>query len=158
MRRNQQSDHRRTMIRLKACLMAVCLLLGLTSCNMTDGVNSPWLPSDTPATNIPTAPCRPPLLFRRLMLKPGFGYAAKVALLLPLSGRGADTGQAMLNAAQLAMFDLQASTYFELLPIDTNGGAALPSSRQLIIKPVLFSGLCLPIMPRPLRQLQFSMA
>jgi len=48
---------------------------------------------------------------------------AKVAILLPLTGKGADAGQAMLNAAQLAMFDLNANSLFELIPEDTGLGA-----------------------------------
>lgn len=57
----------------------------------------------------------------------------KVALLLPLSGQNAQIGQAMLEAAQLALFDL-AGDRFELLPRDTKGtppGAA-EAARQSI--------------------------
>lgn len=56
---------------------------------------------------------------------------AKVALLVPLSGRGQDTGEAMLNAAQLAMFDLKADQYFELMPKDTGGNAANAASEAV---------------------------
>lgn len=42
----------------------------------------------------------------------------KVALLVPMSGRSADLGQAMLKAAQLALFDVGNAT-FELMPVDT---------------------------------------
>lgn len=42
----------------------------------------------------------------------------KVALLVPMSGRHADLGQAMLKAAQLALFDV-GSNSFELMPLDT---------------------------------------
>ena len=42
----------------------------------------------------------------------------KIALLLPMSGRSGDLGQAMLKAAQLALFDVGNAT-FELMPIDT---------------------------------------
>lgn len=69
---------------------------------------------------------------------------AKVAILLPLSGRGKDTGEAMLNAAQLAMFDLGATDLFELVPKDTGSGAtmaaqdALQNGSGLILGP-LFS-------------------
>lgn len=68
----------------------------------------------------------------------------KVALLLPLSGKDAPLGEAMLNAAQMAVFDL-ASPNFELMPQDTNGtpsGAinaaksALDNNAQLFIGPV----------------------
>ncbi len=46
--------------------------------------------------------------------------AVRVALLLPLSGRLEALGEAMLNAAQLALFD-NADMRFELLPYDTKG-------------------------------------
>ena len=67
-----------------------------------------------------------------------------VALLLPLSGKHAALGQAMLNAAQMAVFDL-ASANFELMPRDTRGtpeGAvaaardAVASGAQLLIGPL----------------------
>jgi ABC-type branched-subunit amino acid transport system substrate-binding protein len=45
---------------------------------------------------------------------------ARVALLLPLSGRHARTGQALLNAAQIALFDI-AGDRFTLLVRDTRG-------------------------------------
>ena len=48
------------------------------------------------------------------------GSTQKVALLLPLTGRGNDVGEAMMNAAQLAMVDLGA-TNFELMSRDTTG-------------------------------------
>ena len=47
----------------------------------------------------------------------------KVGLLLPLSGQNRQLGQAMLNAAQLALFD-QGDPGIELLPRDTGGTAA----------------------------------
>ncbi|WP_348771335.1 penicillin-binding protein activator [Azospirillum sp. SYSU D00513] len=47
----------------------------------------------------------------------------KVALLLPLSGPRASVGEPMLQAAQLALFDLAGSN-FELLPRDTKGTPA----------------------------------
>lgn len=47
----------------------------------------------------------------------------KVALLVPLSGRSADVGEALMNAAQLALFDIGADS-FELMPRDTKGTAA----------------------------------
>jgi len=68
----------------------------------------------------------------------------KVAILLPLSGKNAPLGQAMLNAAQLAVFDV-ADPHFELMPRDTglsDGAAevvardALANGAQLIIGPV----------------------
>ena len=48
--------------------------------------------------------------------------AARVGLLLPLSGRYATEGQSLLRAAQLALFDT-ADEHFLLLPRDTEGTA-----------------------------------
>jgi ABC-type branched-subunit amino acid transport system substrate-binding protein len=68
----------------------------------------------------------------------------KVALLLPLSGKNAALGQAMLNAAQQAVFDM-APQSFELMPRDTNGGAekaakdAISGGAQLFIGPLFAS-------------------
>lgn len=68
----------------------------------------------------------------------------KVALLLPLSGAQANLGQGLLNAAQLAVYDV-GDEKFSLLPQDTQGtpeGAATATQRaladgaQLIIGPV----------------------
>ena len=72
------------------------------------------------------------------------GPRAKVALLLPLSGRDAKLGAAMLDAASLALFEL-GDGRLELLPRDTGGtpdGAAaaardaLASGAQLILGPL----------------------
>jgi branched-chain amino acid transport system substrate-binding protein len=71
--------------------------------------------------------------------------AVRVALLLPLSGPNAAVGQAMLNAAQLAVFAF-AGDAFELLPQDTKGtpeGAvdaaalAIGDGVELILGPLL---------------------
>jgi ABC-type branched-subunit amino acid transport system substrate-binding protein len=59
-------------------------------------------------------PLSPPVL---PPLAPG---TVRVALLVPLSGRQADLGQSMLDAAQMALFDI-ADQRFELLPYDTGG-------------------------------------
>ncbi|MEQ8357423.1 MAG: penicillin-binding protein activator [Kiloniellaceae bacterium] len=70
----------------------------------------------------------------------------KVGLLLPLSGTRADVGQAILNAAQLALFDL-AGDRFALVVRDTGGTpegaaaaaeAALAEGVELVLGP-LFS-------------------
>lgn len=71
--------------------------------------------------------------------------AVRVALLLPLTGRNATLGEAMLNAAQLAVFDT-ADEHFELMPYDTAGNpqtaaraaqTALGEGATLIIGPLL---------------------
>lgn len=73
------------------------------------------------------------------------GKSVKVAILVPLSGPHAEVGEAIVNAAQLALFDVGAST-FELLPRDTKGTAsgayaaaesAVAEGAQLILGPLL---------------------
>lgn len=68
----------------------------------------------------------------------------KVALLLPLSGKNAALGQSMLNAAQMALFDVGGES-FELLPRDTKGTAqgageaatsAVNEGARLILGPI----------------------
>lgn len=70
--------------------------------------------------------------------------SVKVALLVPMSGPQADLGIAMMQAAQLALFDM-GYTQIELLPQDTKGtpdGArtaaqmALSQGAQLILGPI----------------------
>lgn len=73
----------------------------------------------------------------------------RVAILLPLSGPNARLGQAMLNAAQLALFHF-ADRKFELLPHDTKGTAdgaaeaaalAIGDGASLILGPLLASSV-----------------
>jgi branched-chain amino acid transport system substrate-binding protein len=71
------------------------------------------------------------------------GGTNRVALLVPLSGRDAALGRALLDAAELALFDF-ADENFTLLPFDTEapGGAraaadqAVAAGAQLIIGPL----------------------
>jgi ABC-type branched-subunit amino acid transport system substrate-binding protein len=69
----------------------------------------------------------------------------RVALLLPISGANADLGKAMLDAAQMAVFDF-ADSRFELLGHDTRGTAdgavaaasvAIGDGASLILGPLL---------------------
>jgi ABC-type branched-subunit amino acid transport system substrate-binding protein len=59
--------------------------------------------------------------------------STKVGLLLPLTGANRPLGQAMLNAAQLALFD-QADPLIEFLPRDTGGtpAGAASAARQAL--------------------------
>lgn len=84
---------------------------------------------------LPTVPLTP---------RPEAAPITKVAILLPLSGPQAGLGQALLNAAQIALFSL-ADDSFALLPVDTRGtpdGAvaavrtALDDGANLILGPV----------------------
>lgn len=72
------------------------------------------------------------------------GDTIRAAILLPLSGQHAAMGQSMLQAAQLAVFDMGYDN-FELIPQDTGGTAAgassaataaLQSGAQLILGPL----------------------
>lgn len=74
---------------------------------------------------------------------------AKVAILLPLSGEKEALGKAMLNAAQMALFDV-GNDDFELIPRDTKGtpaGArqaaeeAAQDGAQLILGPLFASSV-----------------
>ncbi len=80
-----------------------------------------------------------------LVPPPATSDTVRVALMLPLTGRNAAIGKAMLNAAQLALFDF-ADPRFELLPLDTKGtprGAAraaqnaIGDGASLILGPLL---------------------
>lgn len=75
---------------------------------------------------------------------PPAGPSVKVALLVPLSGKNADLGQAMLQSAQLALFDMEYDR-IELVPQDTKGttdGAraaaqmAIADGAKLILGPI----------------------
>ncbi len=93
----------------------------------------------TPGQGPPPATVQPPAP------PPMTPSAVRVALLLPLSGRNARLGNAMVNAAQLALFDL-ADDRFEMLIHDTKGtpeGAAeaatlaIGDGASLILGPLL---------------------
>ena len=73
----------------------------------------------------------------------------KVHLLVPLSGDKANLGSSMLNAAQMALFDV-GSQNFELIPIDTKGNKfdarlaaerAVKEESDLVLGPVFSTNL-----------------
>lgn len=77
----------------------------------------------------PPLPVPPPAIAQRLADKD----EVRAALLVPLSGPQAALGQAMSNAAQLALFEL-ADKRFNLIPLDTKGtaeGAAAAAGQAL---------------------------
>lgn len=116
-------------------------LLGLTVIALSgcaDMKSSPWSPSQNNTQDpLSQSPILPATEQTAVIPK-----QSKIALLLPLSGKGAETGQAMLNAAQLAMFDMNATSVFELRPEDTGRGAstamtnAVNNGANLILGPV----------------------
>ena len=82
---------------------------------------------------------------RPVVPPPATTDTVRVGLLLPLTGANAAIGKALLNAAQLAMFDF-ADRKLELLPVDTRGtaqGAAVAAQTaigdgvQIILGPLL---------------------
>lgn len=82
------------------------------------------------------------------------GEAKKVAFLLPLSGQYKQLGKSMMDAAQLALFDVNAPN-LELMPVDTGGDSysatkatekALEEGAELILGPV-FSATTSKILP-----------
>ncbi|MEK7801711.1 MAG: hypothetical protein AAB276_04585, partial [Pseudomonadota bacterium] len=113
-------------IRFSVLIALGAVSMALIGCESLDRSN-PWAIPATPATTENTT-LEGTLLpdstsASAIPIAQPIPATAKVSLLLPLTGRGAETGQAMLNAAQLAMFDLGATSLFELLPQDTGKGA-----------------------------------
>lgn len=126
----------------------------LTGANAPSRVESP-LPgepgaSSPPTATAPAAPVDPgsagPEATPGIQLTPPPGIAnrTRVALLLPLSGPRAGLGRAVLDAAQLALFDV-ADGDFELRPYDTAAtgeGAAIAAGQavadgvKLVIGPI----------------------
>jgi branched-chain amino acid transport system substrate-binding protein len=76
----------------------------------------PYLTQETPKLN---QPVMPPAISAPVLTPIGAG-TVRAGILLPLSGPNAPLGMAMLNAAQMALFDF-ADADFELLPHDTAG-------------------------------------
>lgn len=90
-----------------------------------------------PVVPVPLPPPAPPA--------PVAAAKTRVALLLPLSGANAALGGAMLDAAEMALYDV-ADDRLELMPLDTQGAAqgataaaqaALAGGAKLLIGPLL---------------------
>ena len=152
------------------CLTGVLL----TGCESTDvtrpGVDANQRPVSTAGqAPVPPPPSNVPVLSRTQLI-PGFDVdetvkipappkdpfgLVRVGLLLPLSGPSADIGQALLNAAQLALFDVS-DDRFVLQPYDTRGtpdGAAeaatlaVAHGAQVLLGPV-FSASAKAVIPQ----------
>lgn len=101
--------------------------------------SAPTVVPAVPAPPVEQASVAPPVQ----PFPPGPSAAARVpgvpksevraALLLPLSGPQAPTGQALSNAAQLALFEI-ADSRFSLIPLDTKGTAegAVAATQQAL--------------------------
>lgn len=151
-----------------ALVATVGLAVILTGCSADQRGTATGEPTDLspqrnalrkPSPPWPVAPTLPPLADLELEItpkgratfRPGPDGSAPpatgvpVAILLPLSGPRADLGKAMLDAAQLAVFEV-ASQNFTLLPYDTKGtpeGAEEAAARamgrgaKLVLGPLL---------------------
>lgn len=89
-------------------------------------VRQPPPPRLAPLGSLPV-PEPAPLAIPAVPAKP---LPVKVAILLPLSGSDANLGRAMLEAAQMALFDIGEET-LNLLPRDTAAGAAVAARTAL---------------------------
>lgn len=144
--KNQLSIPKRIFKPASYAILAIIASTSLTGCANTSSIN-PWGEpsiSQTPVATETNTPAPPQQPVTTAIPPETNATKAKVALLLPLSGKGSDAGQDMLNAAQLALFDL-GDNAFELMPRDTGGtqdGAriatetALRDGAQLILGPV----------------------
>jgi ABC-type branched-subunit amino acid transport system substrate-binding protein len=125
-------------LRQTVCATAgIVITAGLLSACQTTQVSSPppaAKPADTVSVAAPAVV--PPV--------PAPISNVRVAVLLPLSGQAATVGQSLLNASQMAMFDLADDTY-TLIPFDTQGTAegataaakqALAQGAQVILGPL----------------------
>jgi len=124
----------RRVARMAGALAGLALLAACAS--------SPKVTVPPPQAQVPppvAAP--PPVQAQRVVPNDG---KVRVALLVPLSGRAATVGQGILDAAQMAVFDL-ADDKFELMPRDTKGtpeGAAaaardaLDGGAKLVLGPL----------------------
>jgi ABC-type branched-subunit amino acid transport system substrate-binding protein len=130
-------------------LFAVLVTLALSGCAGGPGGQSPWttpsggsisdrLPQFAPVTEGQSGP-QTPLPTSQSTAKTQ--APVKVGLLVPLTGSQSELGQAMMNAAQLALFDMGANNV-TLLPGDTGKGAAkaadevLAQGAQIILGPL----------------------
>lgn len=139
---------------LLPALLIMASTLFLSACGTGDGYNKqPWedrdlsapaqeTPSDISVSGVERESLDAPKTGEELA-KSGLA-PVKVALLLPLSGQHAKLGQSMLQASQMALFDLGYDN-FNLLPKDTKGtpeGAraaaksALQDGAKLVLGPV----------------------
>ena len=128
--------------RVVAAASLVLSALALSACQEPTISGVPPQPQEAVAPPVIGAPLEPTT---PVPVPPPSTEKLRVALLLPLSGQNAALGSAMLDAAQMALFDV-ADERLELLPRDTQGrpDAAAEAARgavadgaRLIIGPLL---------------------
>lgn len=86
---------------------------------------------ETPTPTAPTATAPAPVL--AAPVTPAEPQPVKVGLLLPLSGAQAELGEALLKAAQMAVFDL-GDERFTLVVADTEGPGGVPAAAQSVVQ------------------------
>lgn len=144
----------RPLPRLRRFAAAACLALSTLALASCSGLTIPGLssapqaaPPTAPPTQVAPAPAgAPPVATAPLTpTPPGAEGAVRVAVLLPLSGPSGALGRGMLEAAQMALFDI-GGDQLTLLPRDTAGNAqtaaaaaraAISDGARLIIGPLL---------------------
>jgi len=113
--------------------LGLALATQLSGCTAPEQQPQPILTAQPPsATPLPVAPPPVPQAAAPTPVQTVTNGRAKVALLVPLTGPNATVGQAMLDAANMALFDV--STDIALLPRDTGStadGANAATSRAL---------------------------
>jgi len=141
-------------------LLIICLFAVLTmaGCAAVDDINNAWKTRDTshpsyhPNSSAEAMPEATQNSMTASAPQQPYGNTGfenlppvKVAILLPLSGHESAVGHSMLQAAQLALFDM-GYTNFNLIPRDTKGTAdgagaaamsAIQDGAQLILGPLL---------------------
>lgn len=131
--------------------LVFCALLALALSGCAGPGKNPWQRSAPAAAESVSGPAYggtsntlPPAAPSAQSTVAAASSQVKVALLLPLSGANAGIGQSMLQAAQLAIFDLGYDN-LELMPRDTQGSAggasaaaaaAINDGAQLILGPL----------------------
>ena len=128
--------------RVAAAAWLVLSALALAACQGQTITGSPEQPQ---ASRPPIQPVPENAPVTQTPLPSPGGAKVRVALLLPLSGQNAALGNAMLDAAQMALYDV-ADDKLELMPHDTQGTAeaaavaaraAVNEGARLIIGPLL---------------------
>lgn len=117
-------------LRRSGALVAVLVVLFLAACAQQRVV--PTAPAEPQAQTPSADQGTPPPMPDSLPLEPVEDGPVRVGLLLPLSGPNAALGQAMLQAAEMALFEASPRD-FELLVRDTEGiGGTAVAAQQLV--------------------------
>ena len=106
-----------TCIPLSLCILSACAQTTSSTWNQPHPEQSTIIASPTQAEQKQTKP-------------------VEVAFLVPLSGKGSELGQSLLNAAQLALFDMNPQN-FQLIPKDTKGN---PIDAQIATQEAINNG------------------